>query len=167
MNALKPSQGPKTMALADPYSPCPCGSDKKFKWCCQKVEAYAERGQRLEDNGQHDAALAACDEGLAKVPHNPWLLLRKSVLLIDLHRLDEAKRCLATVLQYQPDHLGAAVLLCRLVQATEGPIAAVAELQRVLLHARPDARRQLFEITAIVAIELAKASYFPAALKHF
>ncbi|HMF36172.1 MAG TPA: tetratricopeptide repeat protein, partial [Isosphaeraceae bacterium] len=126
------------MALVDAYSPCPCGSAKKFKWCCQKVEAYAERGQRLEDNGQHDAALAACDEGLAKVPHNPWLLLRKSVLLIDLHRLDEAKGCLATVLQYQPDHLGAAVLLCRLVQATEGPIAAVAELQRVLLHARPD-----------------------------
>ena len=72
------------MALVDPYSPCPCGSDKKFKWCCQKVEAYAERAHRLEDNGQHNAALAAYDEGLAKVPRNPWLLLRKSVLLIGL-----------------------------------------------------------------------------------
>ena len=121
------------MALVDPYSPCPCGSDKKFKWCCQKVEAYAERAHRLEDNGQHNAALAAYDEGLAKVPRNPWLLLRKSVLLIELQKLDEAKRCVATVLQYQPDHLGASVLLCRLVLATEGPAAAVAELQRVAL----------------------------------
>ncbi|MGA2701243.1 MAG: tetratricopeptide repeat protein [Isosphaeraceae bacterium] len=155
------------MALVDPYSPCPCGGDKKFKWCCQKVEAYAERGHRLEDNGQHDAALAAYDEGLAKVPRNPWLLLRKSVLLIELQKLDEAKRCVATVLQSQPDHLGAAVLLCRLVLATEGPVAAVAVLQRALLHARPEARNQLFKITAIVATELAKASYFPAALKHF
>src|SRR5208283_6202562 len=74
--ALKPSQGPKTMAPVDPYSHCPCGSDKKFKWCCQKVEAYAERGHRLEANGQHDAALAAYDEGLAKVPHNPWLFAK-------------------------------------------------------------------------------------------
>ena len=155
------------MALVDPYSPCPCGSDKKFKWCCQKVEAYAERAHRLEDNGQHNAALAAYDEGLAKVPRNPWLLLRKSVLLIELQKLDEAKRCVATVLQYQPDNLGASVLLCRLVLATEGPAAAVAELQRALLHARPEARKQLFRITAIVASELAKANYFPAALKHF
>ena len=128
------------MALVDPYSPCPCGSDKKFKWCCQKVEAYAERAHRLEENGQHNAALAAYDAGLAKVPRNPWLLLRKSLLLIELQKLDEAKRCVATLLQYQPDHLGAAALLCQLVLATEGPAAAVAELQRVLLHARPEAR---------------------------
>ncbi|MBV8126770.1 MAG: tetratricopeptide repeat protein [Planctomycetaceae bacterium] len=154
------------MALVDPYSPCPCGSDKKFKWCCQKVEAYAERAHRLEENGQHNAALAAYDAGLAKVPRNPWLLLRKSLLLIELQKLDEAKRCVATLLQYQPDHLGAAALLCQLVLATEGPAAAVAELQRVLLHARPEARKQLFRITAIVASELAKANYFPAALKH-
>jgi tetratricopeptide (TPR) repeat protein len=155
------------MALVEPYSPCPCGSDKKFKWCCQKVEAYAERGHRLEDNGQHDAALLAYDEGLAKVPRNPWLLLQKSVLLIELQRLDEAKKCAATVLQSQPDHLGAASLLCRLVLATEGPVAAVAELQRALLHVKPEARKDLFKITAIVAGELAKANYFPAALKHF
>ena len=154
------------MALVDPYSPCPCGSDKKFKWCCQKAEAYAERANRLEDNGQHNAALAVCDEGLAKVPRNSWLLLRKSVLLIELQKLDEAKRCVATVLQYQPDHLGASVLLCRLVLATEGPAAAAAELQRALSHARPKARKQLFSITAVVASELAKANCFPAALKH-
>ena len=61
---------------------------------------------------------------------------------------------------------GASVLLCRLVLATDGPAAAVAELQRALLHARPEARKQLFKITAIVASELAKANYFPAALKH-
>jgi len=155
------------MALVDPYSPCPCGSDKKFKWCCQKVEAYAERGHRLEANGQHDLALAAYDEGLAKVPRNPWLLLRKTVLLIELQKLEEAKKCAATVLQSQPDHPGAAVLLSRLVLATEGPIAAVAELQRALLHVRPDARNQLCKITAIVASELAKSGYFPPALKHF
>ena len=154
------------MALVDPYSPCPCGSDKKFKWCCQKAEAYAERANRLEDNGQHNAALAVYDEGLAKVPRNSWLLLRKSVLLIELQKLDEAKRCVATVLQYQPDHLGASVLLCRLVLATEGPAAAAAELQRALLHARPEARKQLFSLTAVVASELAKANCFPAALKH-
>jgi Tetratricopeptide repeat len=155
------------MALVDPYSACPCGSDKKFKWCCQKVEAYADRGHRLEDNGQHEAALAAYNEGLAKVPRNPWLLLQKSVLLIELQKLDEAKECVATVLQSQPDNLGAAMLLCRLVLGTEGPAPAVAELQRALLHVKHERRKQLFKITAILASELARANHLPAALKHF
>ena len=61
----------------------------------------------------------------------------------------------------------ASVLLCRLVLATEGPAAAVAELQRRALARQARKRKQLFRITAIVASELAKANYFPAALKHF
>jgi tetratricopeptide (TPR) repeat protein len=155
------------MALVDPYSPCPCGSDKKFKWCCQKVELYAERAYRLEENGQHDGALWAYDEGLAKVPDNPWLLLRKSVLLIQQHKPEEARQCVAAVLRHRPGHLGAGVLLTRLILAIEGPVAAAAQLQRVLLHARPEVRNQLMKITAIVAGELGKANFVPAALKHF
>ncbi len=126
------------MAVVDPYSPCPCGSGKKFKWCCYKAEAYAERAHRLEDNGQLDAALAVYDEGLAKVPRNPWLLLRKSVLLIEQEKLEEAKKCAAMVLQQLPDHRGASGLMCRLVLATDGPVAAAAVLQRTLLHTQPD-----------------------------
>ncbi len=45
------------MAVLEPYSPCPCGSGQKFKWCCQKVEAYAERAQKLAVSGQIEAAL--------------------------------------------------------------------------------------------------------------
>ncbi len=37
------------MASVNPYMPCPCGSGQKFKWCCQKVETYAERAQRMVD----------------------------------------------------------------------------------------------------------------------
>jgi tetratricopeptide (TPR) repeat protein len=155
------------MALVDPYSPCPCGSEKKFKWCCQKVEAYAERGLRLEENGQHDAALGAYDEGLAKAPKNPWLLLRKTILLSEMQRLDDARRCVAIVLDSQPDHAGAASLLCRLLIATEGPAAAVVQLQRGLLHANPERRKQLCKITALLAMELARSNHIQAALKHF
>ncbi len=52
------------MAAVDPYAPCPCGSGQKFKWCCQKVEPYAERSQRLFSNGQIDAAIEALDGAL-------------------------------------------------------------------------------------------------------
>ena len=77
------------MALVDPYSPCPCGSGQKYKWCCQKVEAYAERVQRLVDNGQYESALKPLDEGLAKVPGNPWLSTRKALVQLHLNQFDE------------------------------------------------------------------------------
>src|SRR3954466_8929383 len=96
-----------TMALVDPYAPCPCGSDKKFKWCCHKVESYAERAQRLVESGQYDAAVSVLSEGLAKVPNNPWLLLRKALIHLMQQKPEEAKQAVATLLKSQPDHLGA------------------------------------------------------------
>ena len=59
------------MALVDPYAPCHCGSGQKYKWCCQSVEAYVERSQRLLDNGQYELALNPLIEGLLdpKIQH--------------------------------------------------------------------------------------------------
>src|SRR5437588_3455971 len=103
------------MAGVDPYSPCPCGSGQKFKWCCHKVEAHAERAQRLFDNGQVDAALAALDEGLRKEPGNAWLLSRRAIYLIRSARTGEAGEAVRQILRKTPKHLGAQMLLTRLV----------------------------------------------------
>src|SRR5271165_778244 len=154
------------MALVDPYSPCPCGSDKKFKWCCQKVESYVERAYRLSENGQQDAALAALDEGLAKVPDNPWVLLRKAILMINQQQPSEAKQCVARVLEHQPNHLGASVLQTRLVLATEGPVAAASQFQHALLHTAAESRSRLVKIAALLGEELAKQLHIQAALRH-
>ena len=66
------------MALVDPYSPCPCGSDKKFKWCCQKAEPYVERANRLAENGQFDAAVAVARRRAAQGPRKPLAAAAKS-----------------------------------------------------------------------------------------
>ena len=155
------------MALVDPYSPCPCGSDKKFKWCCQKAEPYVERSNRLAENGQYDAAIAALDEGLLKVPDNPWLLLRKALLLVVQQQPEAAAATVETVLRRQPDHLGAAVLQTRFALANEGPVAAAAALQHALSSTKPETHARLAKIVALVAEELGKHQIFPAALKHF
>ncbi len=79
------------MALVDSYAPCPCGSGQKYKWCCQKVESYAERAQRLIENGQYESAIKPLDEGLAKVPANPWLSTRKALVQLQLKQFDGAR----------------------------------------------------------------------------
>ena len=43
----------------DPYAPCPCGSGKRFKWCCQPIHVQIDKAFQLDADGQHDAALKA------------------------------------------------------------------------------------------------------------
>ena len=40
----------------DPYSSCPCGSGKKFKWCCQPIHEQIAKVYELDESGQHEAA---------------------------------------------------------------------------------------------------------------
>src|SRR5207237_430784 len=114
-------RGTQAMASVDPYSPCPCGSGQKFKWCCHKVEAVADRAQRLYSNGQTDLAIEVLDDGLRKDPGNAWLLTRKAMYLLSQEKLEPAKGTLRVVLQNQPKHLGALILMTRLELETEGP----------------------------------------------
>src|SRR3954468_18937595 len=102
------------MAAGDPYAPCPCGSGQKYKWCCHKVEAAAERAGRLFENGQIQAAFEAIDAGLKKEPDTPLLLIRKALFLATEEEPELAKEALRRVLQTNPKHAGALLLLVRL-----------------------------------------------------
>src|SRR5487761_2520385 len=99
----------------DPYSPCPCGSGEKFKWCCHKVESFADRAQRLVESGQTDLALQTLDEGLRKEPANAWLLTRKALIQIRAQQPDQAIATLRLLLEKRPTHAGALILLTRLL----------------------------------------------------
>jgi tetratricopeptide (TPR) repeat protein len=154
------------MAVADPYAPCPCGSGQKFKWCCQKIEAFAERAQRLMESGQVQGAIDAVDEGLRKDPDNVLLLTRRAVYLIQQGAIDAARESLRRVVRKQPRHIGAQSLLTRLELETEGPAAGVAQLQQVLAAVALPERKTLAELVRVVASFLAEAGLFCAALKH-
>ncbi|MBX6312108.1 MAG: tetratricopeptide repeat protein [Isosphaeraceae bacterium] len=154
------------MASIDPYAPCPCGSGQKFKWCCQKVEPYAERAQKLLDNGQFDAALRAIDEGLRKVPDNPWLLTRKAIVQIRQGHTAQARPMLERIIAKQPSHVGAQALLVRVALETDGPRAGAAQLQQALTACPPEARGDLALSAQIVGMFLGELGHVPGALRH-
>jgi tetratricopeptide (TPR) repeat protein len=154
------------MASVDPYAPCPCGSGQKFKFCCQKVESYAERAQRMVENGQYDSALKPLAEGLAKYPDNPWLLTRKAMVEIQRERPDAAKESLKALLKKDPGHLGGTILMTRLELETEGPLAAVAQLQQGLSAMAPERRRELAPMAAFLGITLCRSGYPIAGFRH-
>lgn len=154
------------MALVDPYAPCPCGSGQKFKWCCIKVEPYAERAKRLLDSGQLEGALAAIDEGLAKVAENPWLMMQKAIVQIELGQVDGAKATLSRLVEKQPEHRGSSTLLTRLVLETEPPANGTALFQRILKNSPAKERSGLALLANYVGFYLNKAGFPGTAIKH-
>jgi tetratricopeptide (TPR) repeat protein len=154
------------MAPVDAYSPCPCGSGQKFKWCCQKMEAVAGRAHRLYENGQIDAAIEALDDGLRKDPGNAWLLTRKAIYLLGQDKVEPAKAALRLVLEKQPKHVGALLLMTRLTLETEGPAAGVAQFQQALSALPSGERKKLAGLARVVGVFLSESGQFPAALKH-
>ena len=154
------------MAVLDAYSPCPCGSGQKYKWCCHKVEAYADRSLRLYETGQTASAIDALDEGLRKEPGSSWLLNRKALLQVRLGQTDEAKKTIREVLVREPKHLGALVLMTRLVLETEGASAGAAQLQQALSAYGPEKRAELASLVKVVGAFLTESGDYPAALRH-
>lgn len=89
------------MAL-DPYSPCPCGSGKKLKWCCQPILDDLQEAYALHGNQQHDLALEKLDALAKKHPQNPEVLGRKADILFDLGRFAEVEVTLDQAQEINP-----------------------------------------------------------------
>jgi tetratricopeptide (TPR) repeat protein len=91
------------MAL-DPYASCPCGSGKKFKWCCQPIHVQIDQAFNQDADGQHEAALRVMDEVVAQHPANPEAWGRKAQLLYQNDRVDEAEEALQKALEINPSY---------------------------------------------------------------
>ena len=71
----------------DPYAPCPCGSGKKFKWCCQPFYAEVKKALAQDANGQNSFAPETAHQ--VEVGTKADLLqsrLSTTVALYDIHR---------------------------------------------------------------------------------
>jgi tetratricopeptide (TPR) repeat protein len=154
------------MASVDPYSPCPCGSGQKFKWCCQKVEAYTERAQRLVDSGQYEMALKPLEEGLVKAPDNVLLLTRKALIHLHLNHEEAARQALRRLLEKHPGNLAGSIMLTRLVLTTDGPSAGAAQFQQALSSCPAESRPQLAQLASFVGLSLSNSGFPAAAIKH-
>ena len=154
------------MAAVDPYRLCPCGSGEKYKWCCQKIEAQADKVQRLIDNGQLDGALTVCDEGLKIDPCNPLLSLRKALVLAHRKDLAAATEIVTQLLAKHPTHPGALEFQLRLAILGNNPFLAVALLQEALTILPQENWSALAHTTEVLATQLFHAGRIPAAIEH-
>jgi tetratricopeptide (TPR) repeat protein len=87
----------------DPYAPCPCGSGKKVKFCCQKLLPEMERIERLQEN-QPETALALLNKLEQTHGGNPWVVTTKAGTLMQQGEFASAKIALLKFLREHPDH---------------------------------------------------------------
>ncbi|HEV3120364.1 MAG TPA: tetratricopeptide repeat protein [Isosphaeraceae bacterium] len=153
------------MAL-DPYALCPCGSGEKFKWCCQKVEALAERAQRLAENAQGEMAIQALEEGLRQHPDNPLLSLLKAKLLVGKERVEEALPIVQRLVARSPGNTAAQSLLIRILADSEGPEQAVIQFQKALGACPPEQRKPMAWVAQFLGATTSASGYYPSALAH-
>ena len=113
----------------DQYASCPCGSGKKFKWCCQPIYAGINRAFEQEAQGQHDVAMRTMEQVTTEHGGNPEAWGQKAKLLYAHGKLEEAEEALEkafainrnypyglllkAVFRYQEGEIGGALLLAR------------------------------------------------------
>jgi hypothetical protein len=89
----------------DQYSPCPCGSGKKLKFCkCVEQPQDYEKLIRLIEGGQELAAMDRINQMLAKAPNAAWLLALKGELALGMEEVETFKETANRFLKLKPDN---------------------------------------------------------------
>jgi tetratricopeptide (TPR) repeat protein len=132
--------------MNDPYAPCPCGSGKKFKWCCQPIHEEIAEIFGMDEGGQHEAAQLAMDALVAKHADNPEAWGRKAQLLFQNEKPEESEKALDKAFELFPNYPFGFFLKARF-RLYEGEIGgALLLLRKAAEHYDPTAADILAQI---------------------
>jgi len=87
----------------DPKAPCPCGSGKKFKFCCKALAPIANKIIRVQEEDPEEALRLAC-RAEAEHPGNVLVLDLKFTTLLSLNRYDECLKLAREAVTQNPDY---------------------------------------------------------------
>ena len=134
----------------DPYASCPCGSGKKFKWCCQPIYAGINRAFEQEAQGQHEVALRIMNEVTAEHGGNPEAWGQKAKLLYGQGKLEEAEAALEQAFALNRNY-PYGLLLRAVFRFQEGELPGALLLARRAADAYdPEARDYLGEAYSLI-----------------
>jgi tetratricopeptide (TPR) repeat protein len=153
----------------DPYDVCPCGSGKKFKWCCQEIYADIEEAFRLDNAGQHEAALRKMLDVVHAHSGNPEVFGRYAQLLSVHGKIEEAEQNLDKAFALNPNYPFGHLLRGQF-RAAEGEVVGSLLLFRKAADLySPDAHEPLafvHELIADLELKLNRPVAARAALKR-
>ncbi len=113
----------------DPYISCPCGSGKKYKWCCAPYYPEVEKAFALEEDKQHEAALAAIKDLTKKHADKPAVWGYYAQFLYNSGQREEAEEAVSQALKLNPS-FGMAHFLRAQFRENEGELIGALLLYR-------------------------------------
>ena len=135
----------------DPYSPCPCGSGKKFKWCCQDIYSEVEQAFSQFNAGQHDAALQRLADLTKAHPTNPEAFGRYAQLLALSGKPEEAEAALDKAFAINPSYPYGYMLRGQFRMAEGELMGALILLRKAADVYSPEAKDSLAYVLELVA----------------
>ena len=150
----------------DPYSPCPCGSGKKLKFCCPDLAADIEKIHRMVSGDQPHAAIKHLDALLAKQPDRASLLDLRANLELSMHDFEAARKTIDHYLAKHPRNPAAHGQKAILLAATESGSAAIGPLQDALELLDDDMPLHVFEAIGAVGHALLQEGELIAGRGH-
>lgn len=154
------------MAL-DPYQPCPCGIDKKVKFCCgSEIVGELNKIHDLVNGEQRLGAIDHINRLLAVNPNRGCLLQEKASIQLELREFEPAKKTINELLTLLPSNLNALALLATVEAAELKTTEAVDTLQQALESAEGRITSHLYQAISIVARALAVTGEPLAARGH-
>ncbi len=150
----------------NPYDPCPCGSGKKLKFCCQNIADEMERIGRLSEGNQPRVALQQLDNLARKFPEKSWIATSRALILLELGEPTTARDVLRALLEHEPDHEFAIVLLAASIFQGEGLLAAKKSIHRAFQRGAKKFPTMVSSLAATMAAMLAQRHLTMAAREH-
>ena len=154
------------MAL-DPYQPCPCGIDKKVKFCCgTEIVGELNKIHDLVAGEQRLGAIDHINRLLAANSNRGCLLLEKASIQLELREFDAAKKTVNELLTVLPSNPNGLALLATLEAAELKTEEAVDTLQQTLESAQGRITSHVYQAISVVARALAAKGEALAARGH-
>jgi tetratricopeptide (TPR) repeat protein len=135
----------------NPYDNCPCGSGKKFKWCCNAYWDKIEQGLAMYEQGQLENALRVMEMLVKEHPQQPQCYGYYAHILFREGQIDKAEEVLAKAFEIQPN-FPMGLLLRGLFRQSEGEVIGALMLFRKAADAYPpEATDQLSQTYEMIA----------------
>lgn len=138
------------MAL-DAYSPCVCGSGKKFKWCCAPIFEPVEKAFAQEQNKQHEVALSQMQQLTKQHSQNSAVWCYLADLLLMQGKEDEAQKAIDEALTRNPKHAKALYLKGALLHDRHQFLEALEQYRLAADACDPDAHEMMADIHVGIA----------------
>ncbi len=150
----------------DVYQPCPCGSGKKYKFCCLPVQDDVGKAVHLAENGQTRGAIAALEKLETGSTLYPQAVIIHANLLLNEQEYKDAKAILQRLLTQEPNHAVAIALFGLAALLADGIEKARSAVYRAYLHGGSIAAGVTSNIAMYLATMHMFARQFLAAREH-